>query len=204
MLHDVESRVIINEKCWTQHKESAGIALFAVFSNWWWWWHRHTHTQRQARVAGTISEKENEKNVLDQNVNGKEVNRVIYFWSKHRKSDSKTKGSESNNWSCWFFDLSLVVPTFFAFRVVCRPMANFDPFLSSLVSPLLSMFWSMHGWSSGECKRHNVLLSWKKNVFGLLIEKLRASVESGRWIFVLSVECNMLCYRQYARTNCFP
>lgn len=38
-----------------------------------------THTQRQARVAGTISEKENEKNVLDQNVNGKEVNRVIYF-----------------------------------------------------------------------------------------------------------------------------
>jgi hypothetical protein len=30
----------------------------------------------------------------------------------------------------------------------------------------------------------------------LLIEKLRG------WIFVLSVECNMLCYWQNARTNC--
>lgn len=51
----------------------------------------HQHNYIQERVADSTEQFREEKNVLDQNVNGKEVKRVIYFLIARKM---KTKDSE--------------------------------------------------------------------------------------------------------------
>lgn len=109
----------------------------------------------------------------------------------------------SNNWSCWFFDLSLLVQPFSHFTSFTARWHNFDPFPSFSLSLLFLHCYPPRSFECNakkeECKRQNVLLSWRASLAGRWLKNC-----AHRSLFVLSASCNMLCYWQYARTNCFP
>lgn len=141
MLHDMESRVIIMKNVWTQFRQTKSkpsrtrrnciVRFYSPESKW--WWHQHTLKWRGLLMFDSDEQslKREEKNVLDQNVNGKEVKRVIYFLiakqSPQKSWRQKAGEQQLKLLILWSFTSG---PTFFAFYVVCRPMAQFWSFLS--------------------------------------------------------------------------
>lgn len=195
MLHDRESRVII-----MKNVEPGDCSLYFFKTD---YDDGKTHTAhvQGCGIRGCSDSNEkflkrDEKNVLDQNVNRNEVKRVIYS-SIAKNEDKRQQATIEVADSLIFHSWSNL------FRISRRSQPDGTTLILFLLSLLFRHCYPQRSFDciakQENCKRQNVLLSWRASFAGRWLKNC-----AHRRLFVLSASCNMLCYWQYVRTNCFP
>lgn len=155
--------------------------------------------------ARNFRKRDERKNPLDQNVNGKEVKRVIYFWSQEEMSEDKRQQQQEQQ------SMLLILWSFTRFQPFFRNASRLptDGKLWSFACfPVhFSIVGSQRNVNDTQCViKRRELERARRDDTSLNVQQVAGwlKLSAMRWIFVLSVSCYMFRYRQYAPHQLFP